>query len=696
MALVINTNVSSLNAQRNLTSSQSTLQTSLQRLSTGLRINSAKDDAAGLAISERFTSQIRGMNQATRNANDAISLSQTAEGSLGEYSNILQRVRELSLQSANATNSSSDRAALNSETQQLLSELGRISTTTQFNGQNVLDGSFSAAQFQVGANANQTISVSIGNASTDSLGSYTFNNSQTAVSSTALSSGNLTINGVDIGASTSGSAESKAAAINSKTSETGVTATASTAFAAESSPTGSVALQTGDLVINGTAIGGIALTYGAGAQGTAIADAINAVSNTTGVTATSNSTTGAISLNSTTGKDIALTTNNGVAGASRVENATGINMVDTALTNLATNDLTVNSTKATASFTAVNTAASGESVTINVGGSAQVFDFYDSGVAAYGGANIGVDIATDSVAALNSALTTAFGSDATIATSGNDVTVSSNVLGVIDFGASETMASGASTSVAGTGITVGDTLIVGGQTYTFTNGTSTGNNIDLNVGTAGTTTTLAASIAGKIATNNGVSTNIDAINTGNVVNITADLFGTAGNATVAATGTAVGAGELVASVSTTTDGAYAANTTYGTLDLTSSENFQIGGDNAALAGLATASVSLTAINTIDISSVAGANAAIGLVDSALSQVTSIRGDLGAIQNRLESTVSNLSSTAESLSAARSRIRDADYAAETAELTRTQILQQAGVAMLAQANSLPQQVLSLLQ
>src|SRR5258706_8379719 len=170
MPEIVNTNLYALNAQRNLNTSQSSLAISLQRLSSGLRINSAKDDAAGLAIATRFTTQINGLSQATRNANDAISLSQTAEGALGEYGNILQRIRELSVQSANATNSSTDRQALNSETQQLLAEMNRIATTTQFNGQNVLDGSFTAAQFQVGANANQTISVSIGNASTNSLG----------------------------------------------------------------------------------------------------------------------------------------------------------------------------------------------------------------------------------------------------------------------------------------------------------------------------------------------------------------------------------------------------------------------------------------------------------------------------------------------------------------------------------------------
>jgi len=150
MAAIINTNINSLNAQRNLSNTQNALSTAMQRLSSGLRINSAKDDAAGLAIADRFTSQIRGMTQAARNANDGISLAQTAEGALGSAGAILQRIRELAVQSANATNSASDRAALNSEVTQLTSELDRIAKTTAFNGQNLLDGSFTSSQFQVG------------------------------------------------------------------------------------------------------------------------------------------------------------------------------------------------------------------------------------------------------------------------------------------------------------------------------------------------------------------------------------------------------------------------------------------------------------------------------------------------------------------------------------------------------------------
>ena len=161
MALSINTNVASLNAQRNLNRSQGLLNQSLERLSTGLRINSAKDDAAGLAISERFTTQIRGLNQAVRNASDGISLSQTAESALGELTNNLQRIRELAVQSANATNSDSDRAALQSEVAERIAEVDRIAKQTNFNGVKVLDGSFGAATFQVGANVGETISVSL-------------------------------------------------------------------------------------------------------------------------------------------------------------------------------------------------------------------------------------------------------------------------------------------------------------------------------------------------------------------------------------------------------------------------------------------------------------------------------------------------------------------------------------------------------
>jgi len=714
MPQIINTNVASLNSQRNLNNSQSQLGVSLQRLSSGLRINSAKDDAAGLAITERFTTQIRGLNQAGRNANDAISLSQTAEGALGEYGNILQRVRELAIQSANATNSSSDRQALNNEAQQLISEMTRISEQTQFNGQAVLDGSFSSAQFQVGANANQTISVSIGDASTDALGSYTFNNTQQAVSGTALAAGDLTIDGVDVGASASGSARDIATAINSVTSESGVTATASTTFEPAGAPTAGIATSTGDLVINGTAIGGTSLNMDVAAQGAAVAGNINAVSNTTGVTATANATTGAITLASDNGRSIALTTNNGAAGAGRIENATGINLSTTAPTTLATNASAITATQGVSSVDLVFGAGAVDGQTFTVGGT--TFELAAAGTTGdLIGSNVTIGGYTDT-ATLNAQAAAAInhanaGLSGTVTATSNatQTIVTSDISGVettathtianIDVGAGFTNLANA----AGTGIAEGETMIVAGQTYTFAVGDSSGNNIDL---TQASATTLTTAIAAKITGHSGANpptTNITGTNT--VVDATLELsavaFGSSGDTHVAITGTAVsGSGGVTSVVTAAADAAVnttAADVTrHGTLELRSSETFQIAGNNAGNAGLATASVTLSAVNTVDISSVTGANTAIGLIDGALDQVNSLRSELGAIQNRFESTISNLVGTSENLSAARSRIQDTDYAQETAALTRAQILQQAGVSILSQANSLPQLVLSLLQ
>ena len=237
MALTINTNVNSLTAQRNLTSSQSALSTALQRLSSGLRINSAKDDAAGLAISERFTTQIRGLNQAARNANDGISLSQVAEGSLQEVSNNLQRIRELAVQSRNATNSTSDRAALDAEVQQLKNEITRVAGQSSFNGVRLLDGSFTSQVFQVGANAGQIISIeSIVDARIASLGTRNTATLTGAAASafTAVTAGDLTINGVSVGAIALDTTAAERAsgvieAINSVAGQTGVIAYAATA-----------------------------------------------------------------------------------------------------------------------------------------------------------------------------------------------------------------------------------------------------------------------------------------------------------------------------------------------------------------------------------------------------------------------------------------------------------------------------------
>jgi flagellin len=611
MPQVINTNVASLNAQRNLTTSQGQLATALQRLSSGLRINSAKDDAAGLAISESFTTQIRGLNQAVRNANDGISLSQTAEGALAETGNSLQRIRELAIQSANSTNSASDRQALNAEAQQLLAEVQRIAQTTQFNGQNILDGTFSSAQFQVGANANQTISFGIQGATTNALGAYQA--TSTAVTSSAFDGAGFTINGVEIGVSagtsaagvTADSATAKATAINSKSNLTGVSATAASSVTG-SAPTARSSLANGALIINGVSVGAIAKDTSAVTQGRNAATAINAVTNQTGVTATADASTGALTLSTADGRNIALTSSAATAaGADAIQNATGLDV----------------STGANAS--------GHDSMTLQIGGA---------------------------------------------------------------FNATPTSASP----------TEGDNFTLDGITYEITtDGTVTGSNVAVTVTASSTAAQVATAVQtavhGQFTAGN---TSVDATVSTDTVTLTNSKLGV--NSTFAgyseSTNATVGAGAFVqVSVGAGTASADGSGmTTRGALTLSSAKNFTLGGSDLAFGGLGSATPALTRLDTVDISSVSGANSAIAVLDGALSQVTSIRADLGAVQNRFASTISNLQATSENLSAARSRILDADFASETANLTRAQILQQAGTAILAQANAIPQNVLSLLR
>ncbi len=702
---VINTNIMSLNAQRNLTSSQSALQTSLQRLSSGLRINSAKDDAAGLAISTRFTTQINGLNQAVRNANDAISLSQTAEGALGSYTDILQRVRELAVQSANASNSSSDRQALNSEAQQLLSEAQRIATQTQFNGQNVLDGTLTDAQFQIGANANQTIKVSVGNAQTSQLGAYQYNNTSSTVSGTALSSGDLTINGVNVGASTSGSADSIVNAINSVTSQTSVTASATSTtsqLAGLQAPTRKQDLQSGDLVINGVNIGAVTGDFNVATQGASLAAAINSKTTSTGVTATANSTNGQITLDSSTGKTIAITSNNGDAGATRVTNATGLPIASGATTATELHTFSGTAGNSTVAFT--GTAGIGDQVVVD----GQTYTFAAS---ASGNTTVAIGASkTDSAHNLALAITAQEGtlgtashitaSDATgtlTVTSKYATADTSKITVTTPVNGSSNMTAVNDVGSASAGTNIGDTVTVGGTVYEFgfADSTPTGSNTLVTIGATASAT--AQNFLTKVnAAYTADTTNVQASGGAAAITLTSDNLGATGATDVTWTLSSGATGIGAATAAGGADGTYAASTSYGKISLTSNAAYQVGGNNPSKAGLSTASSTLTAINTIDISSTSGANSAITLVDGALDQVSSIRATLGAVQNRFQLTINSLQSTSENLSAARSRILDTDFAAETANLTRAQILQQAGTAMLAQANSAPNTVLTLLR
>ena len=510
MAQIINTNIMSLNAQRNLNTSGTGLATSIQRLSSGLRINSAKDDAAGLAISERFTTQIRGMDQAARNANDGISLSQTAEGALGEISNNLQRIRELAVQSRNATNSPSDRTALDAEVQLLKAEIQRVAEQTNFNGTALLDGSFQNQAFQVGADQGQVINIAqIANANIKELGNW---------------------NRVDTPATANAVAATGGANAGTPNTTAGTVAVAN--FSAPTGAAPSLSYAGFDLTINGTTV-----TVAGVNNGTSDADARAKL-----------------------------------------------------LTNIAT---------------AIN------------------------GNTTVGGASgLQVDTTTG-----------------VITNAGAAVTISATGANAAEFGAAVTV--GSATGIVPASFTAGNFTLTGPK------GQAT-----INFGAAGGGAQRASDLVKAVnnqSYNTGVTASLDA--GGKLV-----LSSATGQFTVAGGATLTEQTGLTATTTT---------------------NWVAGAAETGFADL-------------DVLSATGADNALNAVDSALQSINSARADLGAIQNRFTSTIANLNTSSENLSAARSRIRDTDYAKETAELTRTQILQQAGTAMLAQANQSPQNVLSLLK
>lgn len=488
MALSVNTNVASLNAQRNLEGTGRKLNTALQRLSSGYRINSAKDDAAGLAITDRMTSQVRGLNQAVRNANDGISLAQTAEGALQETTNLLQRMRELAIQSANDTNSDSDRQSIQDEVVNLKAEIARIADTTSFNNRKLLDGSFGTASFHVGSEAGQVINVTTGDARANKLGSYR----------------------VSMDADAGVGADAAAAGANTVWSGT-------------------------DLVING-AKGSATATIANTDSAKELASDINSITVDTGVTASAKT-------------DVEIT---GIGDGS---------------------------------YTFV------------------------------------LSTGTDQTATVSAAVTSGDLNDMVDAI--NDHSATTGITAVMND--------------AGDGILMKD---------------ADGDNITLT-----RTDTVSSTWSAKV-TNDGVAT----------------------TASVTSGGSATDTASFRGQVLMESDKAFSVNGT---------------GIGADAVGDVTSS-ELSEVSAIDLKTQTGSNDALSVIDKAIAKVDSIRSKLGAVQNRFESTITNLANVSENISASRSRILDADFAAETAELTKAQIIQQAGISMLSQANQLPQSALSLLQ
>jgi flagellin len=562
MSLFINTNIQSLNAQRNLTASQSSLATSLQRLSSGLRINSAKDDAAGLAIAQRFTAQVNGLDQATRNANDGISLSQTAEGALASAGDMLQRIRQLAVQSMNATNSSDDRSALNAEVQQLSQELQRIATTTQFNGTNLLDGSFTAASFQVGANANQTIVATSGNFQTNAYGNYRIG-SQAATSQTGV--GDLT-QGSTVGAN---------------------------ALHVSGGDTSSI--SSGTFTIN-TAGGSKDVSYATGASAADLAAAIN--QSGTGVTAS------AIT-------QFVLGADDANAGASGFyQNSTYTFFLST--------DTSSSGAKPNGGFTTVSFTTGGTAT----GSAVNSADQLNSAAQAFNDAAGQTGFSAKVVKTDNGQYGLEITSEA-----GKDLRIDNQT------------ASGG--SVAGNGtVALEDLTAIDG---------------DKNTKSGGAANTASGTISSDQTANGAWSAGSGTWITGHVVLNSAKSF-------------------------SVTDSNGASGIT--------STGFMVSG--SAQAG------QLQTAASMDVSTVDAAARTLGIADSALSVIAAQRARYGALQSRFTTSIQNLQATSENLSASRSRIQDADFAQETSSMSRAQVLQQAGLAMVAQANALPQQVLTLLK
>ncbi|MBK8185953.1 MAG: flagellar biosynthesis protein FliC [Cellvibrio sp.] len=575
MPLVINTNVAAINSQRQLMNSGGALDKAMERLSSGQRINSAKDDAAGLAISNRMTSQIRGLDQAIRNANDGISMIQTAEGAMQEVTNILQRMRELSIQSANGIYADADRSTLDAEVQQLKLELDRIADSTSFNGQILLDGSIGNTKLQVGSLANQTIDISIGSFNTSSLGGLSGDIVGEATTGLAalnlLTAGDLIINDTSIGALTTGTTLNNTLAL------------------VNASLDGKGALASATVEVSGTSTGSGVLVPGTSSLTLAVVDGDNN-SQSYVITGTNSLKELVAKINEETGVDAKIN-DQGRLVLNR-EGALSITVTDSSSNNEA------------------------------------------SGLAD-GAVNFSLVLSDTSVDKRG------------VKVEAGTITAAEILALGIDMQDDNRNLQGATVAAAASVINKGDLII------------------------------------------NGVE--IDAI--------------TLPGATAAANLT-----ELVKKINEQSDatGVVAfAGTGTSNLGLRSvtGEEISIKYSDSAVAATVAGQTGLQernategggSVTSVDISTADGAQKAIAILDRAIDQVNATRAGLGAANNRLEFTINNLANVSEKTAASRSRITDADFAAETAALSRAQVLQQAATAMLAQANARPEQVLSLLR
>lgn len=729
MAQTINTNIASLTAQRNLATSQRDANQAMERLSSGLRINSAKDDAAGLAISNRLTAQINGINQAVRNANDGLSVAQVAEGALAETSTLLQRMRELAVQSANASNSSTDRTALQTEVTQLVAEMDRIATNTKFGTTALLDGTYTSQAFQVGANASETMSVTVASAKSTALGATTttstginfanFKSANATSSAASNSSGvtaqtlSLVVNGTQTNVAVAADATAATIATSFNAAQTDVVASASTG-ARLNAATGVNASDTINLVINGVTLSALATDTAATASAS-IAAAVAADSTLSATLTATDNGNGTVDLRDASGGDITVVWNNtgtdgGTANAFTVQElntAGSVVGVAESITSTqgttVTGDITFTVSDATKSYELFSSDGSGALTSATSAfdgkGVAENITFSNFNTAAAGAS------AATAVDLLANAQTLTFTTDGvqdSIAVAATDTaaTIATSITNNI-AGFTAKAVTGARISLTGTAGATLDLQINGvsltQQTGTPTNAaaaTAAVSAINSNVALSKTLTAVDNGDGSfDIFDATGDNIVIDDI-TGASRTFTVQALDAAGALSgsaeaIATTQGTIVMGDILMSVADTSK-TYSVHSSVGT-----------GITSATAAGNGAGTISSTsstssAISAIDISTVSGATSALTSIDAALTSLDSERASLGAVQNRFDSVISNLSNVSENTSAARSRIMDADFAAETAQLAKTQILQQAGISVLAQANAQPQNILALLQ
>ena len=688
MSMVINTNVGSISAQRHINTAVREQSEAMERLSSGKRINSARDDAAGLGISNRMTSQIRGLDQAVRNANDGISLIQTAEGALDQTTNILQRMRELSIQSANGTyNDSENRASLDAEFQQLLMEVDRIAETTKFNGQTLLDGKMEDVALQIGADSNQTVEFGIQDMSTKSLGMGSTSSDvigapiDFTANSTSIGFNDVSINGQSIvkpggdEITTATSQDELITAINENVN--GVTATLVAINEIAIDGDGNISADE-EISITATMADGTTQTY-------TIRDASTKEEIATKLADASNGTL-----------SVSVSDDNKL-----IISAEGVSSLSFA-------DITgaISSTAPTASARLSLEADNGDPITIERG----------------------------TTGSYNDVLALGFLESTTPGTvEGAGITASSTVWGTGDVSINGVIIN--EESIAGTagslltkvdainaasddtGVRAEAFVTVELTGINLTAGTSTEKlsiNGILTSGGSGTLAEIVDEINAKVS-----DTGITAILSGETIQLegnTASLtigYGEANTGSITYSAASIktiqgtsGAAAGFSAGSSTFPGTATSEQIFGGLKLTSETGNPIsidistgasGEEHGLISGNVTGSgIYGSSLNGLSVDTASNSQKSIDIIDRAITTVNAQRGELGAINNRLEYSIDNLASISQQTSAARSRIVDADFAMESAALSRAQVLQQAGTAMLSQANASPQQVMQLLQ